>query len=91
MNRIPYLFPRSAYSTCRGTRDVRCAAAGRLLFGLYTILPSPMLYGVWHTKGGSVGGAYIAQWACNSIAIGYDLQVGEGNHRMIDSHNEALK
>jgi len=38
--------------------------------GLYTILPSPILYGVWHKKGGSVGGAYIAQWSCNSIPIG---------------------
>jgi len=41
--------------------------------GLYTILPSPILYDVdvWHTKDkGSVGGgAYIAQWACNSIAL----------------------
>jgi len=24
-------------------------------FGLYTILPPSILYGVWHTKGGSVG------------------------------------
>jgi len=24
--------------------------------GLYTILPSPILYGVWHLKGGLVGG-----------------------------------
>ena len=23
--------------------------------GLYTILPLPILYGVWHTTGGSVG------------------------------------
>ena len=23
--------------------------------GLYTILPSPILYGVWHKQGGSVG------------------------------------
>jgi len=38
--------------------------------GLYTILPSPIWYGVWHPKAGSVGGTYIAKWACNSIAIG---------------------
>ena len=38
--------------------------------GLHTILPLPMLYGVWHTQGGSVGGAYIAQLSCNSIATG---------------------
>jgi len=37
---------------------------------LYTILPSLICYGVWHTKGGSVGGAYIARWSSNGIAIG---------------------
>jgi len=25
----------------------------------YTILPSPKVYGVWHTKGGSVGGCTL--------------------------------
>ena len=30
-------------------------------FGLYKILPSPILYGIWHTKEGSEGGSYIAQ------------------------------
>jgi len=29
-------------------------------FGLYTILPSPILYGVCHTKGGPWGGVYGA-------------------------------
>jgi len=27
--------------------------------GLYTILPSPILYGVWHTEGGSVRGSIL--------------------------------
>ena len=36
-------------------------------------------------------GSYIAQWSCNNIAIRKALQVGEGNNRMIDSHNKALK
>ena len=27
--------------------------------GLYTILPSSILYGVWHTKGGEVGGRML--------------------------------
>jgi len=35
--------------------------------------------------------AYIAQWSCNSIAIGWALQVGWGDTRMVDSHNKALK
>jgi len=30
-----------------------------LQVGLYTILPSPILYGVWHTKEGSVGGSIL--------------------------------
>jgi len=38
--------------------------------GLHTILPSPIMHGVQYKKGWSVGGAYIAQWSCNSITIG---------------------
>jgi len=41
--------------------------------------------------GGGGGGGYIAQKACNSIALGYALQERGGNTRMIDSHIEALK
>jgi len=37
-----------------------------------------------------VGGACIAQWSCNDIAIGYSLQAGGFDKRMIDSHDEAL-
>jgi len=40
--------------------------------------------------GGGGGGACIAQWSCNSIAIGYALQVGWVNKRMTDSHDKAL-
>jgi len=43
-----------------------------------------MVYGIGE-------GVYIAQWSCNSIAIGWGLQVGRGNKRMIDSNNKALK
>ena len=43
---------------------------------LYTILPSPILYGVWHLKEGSGGGSYIAHQLCNSIAIVWAMQVG---------------
>jgi len=38
--------------------------------GLHRILPLPIVYGVRHKKGGSVGGAYIAQWSYDSITIG---------------------
>jgi len=63
------------------------------LVGLYTILPLPILYGVWcmaYARGGS-GGSYIAQWSCNSIALLWGMQVGEGNTRMIDSCIKASK
>ena len=32
---------------------------GLALLGLYTILPSPIWYGVWNEKGGSVGGRIL--------------------------------
>ena len=37
------------------------APPGAILFGLYTILLLPILYGVWHTNGRSWGASYIAQ------------------------------
>jgi len=48
---------------------------------------------VWCTAytRGVGGGAYIAQWPCISIAIGYVLQVGGRHKRMMDFHNKALK
>ena len=33
--------------------------AGRAQFGLYTRSSSPILYGVWHEKGGAVGGRIL--------------------------------
>ena len=30
-----------------------------LYVGLYTILPSPIVYGVWHKRGGSVAGRIL--------------------------------
>jgi len=29
--------------------------------GVYTILPSPIVYGIWHTQGGSVGGRTLSK------------------------------
>jgi len=34
--------------------------------------------------------AYIAQWPCNSIAIGQALHVEGENTRIMDSQNKAL-
>jgi len=46
-------------------RDCTCAARVQMQWAqwldLYTILLLPILYGVWHTKGKSMGGSYIAQ------------------------------
>jgi len=59
--------------------------------GLYTISPVPISCGVWHKKGGSVGGRILR----NGRAIAYCNRVGfaggEGNKLMIDFHNKALK
>ena len=54
-------------------------------FGLYTILQLPILYGVWHTQGRSGGESYIAQYACNSIATVWGLEVGGWNEITIAS------
>jgi len=36
-----------------------CVGGSTTYVDLYTILPSPILYGVWQTKGGSVGGRML--------------------------------
>jgi len=38
--------------------------------GLYTIVQSPISYGVWHAEGGSVGERISRKLSCNGIAIG---------------------
>jgi len=51
---------------------------------LYTIVPLPILYGVWHTKGGSGGVvccAIYVQYYCN--------RVGNAGGRMINSCTKA--
>ena len=60
-------------------------------FGLYTILQLPILYGVWHTQGGSGGESYIAQYACNSIATVWGLDVGGWNEITIASCTNDFK
>jgi len=39
--------------------QVNPLAKAEMQLGLYTISPPPILYGVWHTKGGSVGGRIL--------------------------------
>ena len=64
----------------------------RLPLGLFTILLSPILYCVWHRKGGGRWGgvycAFVVQSYCNTL--GFSRGWG-GNTKMIDSHNKALK
>jgi len=62
-----------------------------LYFGLYTILPSRILYDVWDEKGGGSVWGFILHNGRASVAIGQALHVGKGNKRMVDSHNQALK
>jgi len=61
--------PRPAASLNRGGVQLYCPAVEieRCLLGEsapklgpYTILPSPILYGVWDPKGGRWGGVYCA-------------------------------
>jgi len=67
----PGTYPGMEHPRRLCTRLVCACASVRVLFvGLYTILPSPILH-VYGIRGGGVGGgSYIAQWSCNSIAIG---------------------
>jgi len=54
-------------------------------FGLYTILPSPILHGLWHKGGGGGGGgAYLAQGPGDIFEQGGVLGGGGGETRGID-------
>jgi len=56
---------------------------GKTVFGLYTILPLPILYGAWRrTHGGSGGGLYVAHVhvSCVSIAIVVAVQMEGAIH-----------
>jgi len=44
---------------CQATIQHLRTALTQVCIGLYTILPSPILYGVWHKKGRSVGGRIL--------------------------------
>ena len=68
-----------------------CTHLGAARFGLYTILASPISYGVWHAQGGSEEASYIAQETWTSIAIVRAMQVGGAYKRMIDSCTQASK
>jgi len=54
-------------------------------------LPSPILYGVWHKKGGSVGGRILRNGHAIVLQLGRLCRWGGGDERMIDSHTKALQ
>ena len=56
-----------------------------MIFGLYTILSLPILYGVWHTKGGSVAGRILRNGRAIVLQYGRRCRWGDDNQRMIDS------
>ena len=48
-----------ARMNCIGFHSTFNLQSSNRRLALYTILPSPILYGVWHEKGGSVGGRIL--------------------------------
>ena len=102
MNRILYSVPRFTYSTCRHlfreqshpeaifiNQKTRSRDITALKLGLYTILPLPILHGVWHIQGESGGGRILR------ISLAMVLQEcghcrWSGNTRMINSRSQKL-
>jgi len=64
-----------------------------LLLGLYRILPSPILYGAWHTKGGSGGRRILRNNRARVFCNGVGNAGGEegGVTGMVDSCTTASK
>jgi len=54
----------------RGLGAHRISAKSALGFGVYTVLPLPILYGVWHTKGGSGGGRTLRNRCARALQLG---------------------
>jgi len=81
---VPRVNPGLTRHDIANTNSVWCMA--------YTILPLPILYGVWvNPRGRGGGGSYSAQKPCNSIAIAWAMQVVGGNTRRMDSCTKASK
>jgi len=54
IHRYIFIYGRLTLAEARLTKG-----AGEARIGLYTILLFPILYGVWHTQGGSGGGRVL--------------------------------
>jgi len=59
--------------------------------GLHTILPSSMLYDVWHGKGGSVGGRILSNGRAIVLQKSMLCRWRGAIKRIIDSRNKPLK
>jgi len=59
--------------------------------GFYTILPSLIVYGIWHKRGGSMARHILRNGRSVVLQQGRCCGWGGGNKRMIDSHKKALK
>jgi len=75
--------------TRRPARRTACPAGAEQI-ELYTILPLPILYGVWHTKEGPGGDRRLRESRAIVSAIVWAMQVG-GNTRRIDLCTKASK
>jgi len=52
-----------SYSQSVVRAELLSSSVGGIRVGLYTILRSPIVYGVWHKRRRGRWGAYIAQWS----------------------------
>jgi len=57
----------------------------RFVFCLYTILSSPILYGLWHNQGGLGGGHVLRKTRAIAIAVVWVMPMGGGNKGVIHS------
>jgi len=86
---------RGAAGLCARARA--CAGAAESLHTdiqrtcICTILLSTILYGVWYTQGGSVGGRILRNARAIVLQSGRLCRWGGGIKRRIESHNKALK
>jgi len=68
-----------------GDADPSPPPPGAGCMSLYTILPCRILYGVWHTNGGSEGGQILRNSIARVMQPCRQCRWGGGNERMIDS------
>ena len=88
MNRIPYYFLRSPYSTCRAGALRRSLHRSR--WPLHDIDITNIIC-CMAKQGGSVEGRILRNGRAIALQQGRLCRWGGGSKRMIDSYNKALK